>query len=263
LLAAGFRAAGIGRGDVLMVHSSLSSFGRVAGGADAVIDALLEVVGPEGLVSVPTHTWGTVNARQPVFHEALSHSIVGHITNVFRKRPGAVRSLHPTHSVAAIGRRAREFTRGHEKDLTPCSRRSPYGKVVSWGGKVVFLGVDLNVCTLVHGFEEWARVPWLFAPEKEHLFTVRRNGRVIRVPSWRHAEGSHLHRDYLSLEPMLREKGALTSVMVGPATVRVLDARAAERIMVPLLRRHPDRTLARRAGARRGLAPSGRTRRRR
>jgi aminoglycoside 3-N-acetyltransferase len=245
-LAAGFRAAGIVVGDVLMVHSSLSSFGRVVGGADAVIDALLKVVGPEGLVSVPTHTWGTVNARQPVFHEALSHSIVGHITNVFRKRPRALRSLHPTHSVAAIGRRAGEFIRGHEKDLTPCSRRSPYGKLVSWGGKVVFLGVDLSVCTLVHGFEEWARVPWLFAPGKELLYTVRRDGRVIRVPSRRHAEGEHLHRDYPSLEPMLREKGALTSVKVGPATVRVLDARVAERFMVPLLRRRPDRVLARR-----------------
>jgi aminoglycoside 3-N-acetyltransferase len=245
-LARGFRAAGLVPGDILMVHSSLGSFGRVKGGADAVIDALLDAVGPRGLVSVPTHTWGTVNARQPVFHEGLSHSIVGRITNVFRRRRNAVRSLHPTHSVAAIGKRAREFVRGHERDLTPCSRRSPYGRLVAWGGKVVFLGVGIEYCTLVHGFEEWAPVPWVFAPKKELFFTVRRSGRVIRVPSRRHAEGERLHRDYPSLEPLLREKGALTSARVGSATVRILDARRAAGIVVPLLRRSPDRVLARR-----------------
>ena len=36
---------GIAKGDVVIVHSSLSSMGYVTGGADAVIDALLETVG--------------------------------------------------------------------------------------------------------------------------------------------------------------------------------------------------------------------------
>jgi aminoglycoside 3-N-acetyltransferase len=242
----GLRGAGITCGDVLLVHSSLKSFGRVRGGADAVIDALLEAVGPDGLVSVPTHTWGTVNARQPVFHETLSPSIVGHITNVFRLRPKAVRSLHPTHSVAAIGKRARRFIAGQERRVTPCSRKSPYRRLVEWGGKVVFLGVDLNVMTLMHAFEEWAHVPWLFSPRRQELCVIRRDGRIIKVPSRRHSEVPGLDRAFPSLEPLFRKKGILRSVRIGKAEVRILEAKPAAGLVVPLLRKDPDLVLKRR-----------------
>ena len=52
----GLGELGLRPGDVVLVHSSLSSFGYVEGGADAVIDALLDAVGPEGTVMVPTLT---------------------------------------------------------------------------------------------------------------------------------------------------------------------------------------------------------------
>lgn len=52
----GLRALGLKRGDIVGVHSSLRSFGYVEGGADAVIDALLEVVGKEGTIAMPTHS---------------------------------------------------------------------------------------------------------------------------------------------------------------------------------------------------------------
>lgn len=140
----GLRDVGLHPGAVMLMHSSLSSMGHVEGGADAVIDALLEVVGLDGLASVPTHTWNTVRARQPVFHVRLSPSIVRHITEVFRHRPDAVRSRHPAHSVAAIGRRSTEYVQGHELCQTPCGRESPYGRLCAWGGHLLFLGVQLS-----------------------------------------------------------------------------------------------------------------------
>ena len=77
-----------------------------------MIDTLLKAVMPGGVLAVPTHTWATVNDKQPVFHEVYSPSHVGTLTNVLRRRPGAVRSLHPTHSVAALGDRAVRFVPG-------------------------------------------------------------------------------------------------------------------------------------------------------
>ena len=50
------RELGLKGGDIVGVHSSLSSFGYVEGGADAVIDAILETVGPEGSVVFPTYS---------------------------------------------------------------------------------------------------------------------------------------------------------------------------------------------------------------
>lgn len=49
-----FQQAGLASIRLLLVHSSLSSLGLVEGGADTVLDALLEVLGEEGTLLVPT-----------------------------------------------------------------------------------------------------------------------------------------------------------------------------------------------------------------
>ena len=45
---------GLGPGDHVLVHSSLSSLGPVEGGAVTVVDAFLDVLSPEGTLVVPT-----------------------------------------------------------------------------------------------------------------------------------------------------------------------------------------------------------------
>jgi aminoglycoside 3-N-acetyltransferase len=115
------RSLGVKNGDILLVHSSLSRFGHVEGGADAVIDGILDAVGTEGTVLVPTLTGSDKlsPANPPIFDVLNTPSWTGIIPETFRKRPEAVRSLHPTHSVAAIGKKAREITANHEKCNTP------------------------------------------------------------------------------------------------------------------------------------------------
>lgn len=250
----GLRGLGIKEGDALLVHSSLSRFGTVEGGAEAVIDALQRAVG-NGLVAVPTHTWDTVHVRQPVFHPRLSPSIVGQITERFRRRPHARRSLHPTHSVAAIGPGAEAFVEGHERWSTPCAWDSPYGRLVQTRGYVLLLGVTLDSCTLIHGFEEWSELEWLFNRE-ELLYTVLEDGRVLTVPSRRHTNAPGYDRDFAGLEPFLIERGLLRATRIGSADVRLLDAAGAWEALGSLMARHPDLVLANRsAEALRALRP--------
>jgi aminoglycoside 3-N-acetyltransferase len=106
----GLKKIGLSKGDVVAVHGSLSSFGRVEGGAETVVDALLDVLGAEGTLVVPTFTYGL-----DVYDPKESPSMVGAISEAVRKRTNALRSLHPTHSVAAIGELADVVTEGHEK----------------------------------------------------------------------------------------------------------------------------------------------------
>ena len=113
-----FRALGIRPGMSLLVHSSLRRLGPVAGGADTVIDALLSVLGPEGTLMMSAVS-GNVNENQPVFDVRLTPATVGTLPNVFRKREGVIRSLHPIHSVAALGPKAEFFTGGHLECNTP------------------------------------------------------------------------------------------------------------------------------------------------
>ena len=251
-----FADVGVRTGGTLMTHSSLSSFGTVRGGEHTVIDALLEAVGPDGLLAMPTHTWSTVTARQPVFHQQLSPSIVGRITESFRLRPSAVRSLHPTHSVAAIGPDAPEFCSGHELYSTPCSRNSPYGRLVARGAQVLMLGVGLDVLTLMHGIEEWAEVPWLFN-RVENLHVITRSGSALTLPSRRHTDDPYYEeRDYPSLEPLFKAAEAIHYGAAGNATIRLIDAQRAADVLVPLLKENPDLVLGPRVLGAGGVAGS-------
>jgi aminoglycoside 3-N-acetyltransferase len=68
-IAADLARLGLGRGDAVFFHSSLKSLGWVEGGAEAVLEAFLDTVGPDGLVAVPTLTAGGVPKRaSDAFH---------------------------------------------------------------------------------------------------------------------------------------------------------------------------------------------------
>src|SRR5690625_4890509 len=110
---------GINQYGTLKVNSSYKSIGQVDGGPETVLDSLSEYM-EEGLLGLPAHTWAHVNQENPTFHVDQSETNVGILTEMFRKRDGVIRSLHPTHSVAALGKDAKAFTEGDEKLDTPC-----------------------------------------------------------------------------------------------------------------------------------------------
>lgn len=105
---------GIKRTDTLLVHSSMKSVGIVENGADTVLDAFMEYM-KDGLLIFPTHTWAQMNDEYNIFNPETEPSCVGILSNIFRKRPNVIRSLHPTHSVAAYGLDAIEYVSGEEK----------------------------------------------------------------------------------------------------------------------------------------------------
>lgn len=233
------RGLGVVEGDALLVHSSLKSFGHVEGGADAVIEALLEAVGTNGTVMVPTITgqesYGPQNP--PVFDVRQSLCWTGAIPEIFRKRAGAVRSLHPTHSVAAIGAEANFFTSGHLESQTPCGLKSPYMKLAESGGKVVLFGVGLQCCTLLHGAEEIAGCDYHLQSEAVTAEITDCDGvqivRDVRI----HRYGTE--RQFCRLEPMFLEKEIMKKGMIGSSQVRVLDAEPAVEMVLEILKTQP------------------------
>lgn len=236
-LLAAFRGAGLRPGDTALVHSSLRKLGPVAGGADTVLDALLDALAPDGTLVLPTHTWKVVNAAQPVFHQTLTPSNVGVLTNVFRRRPGVARSLHPTHSLAAIGPRAAELLAGHERDDTPCPANGPYGRLRDGGGKVLILGEDLACCTLFHGCEEWAGLPWAVSEKPIQLYSITAAGHVIPVALRHHCVRSW--ELYPRIEPDLLAAGVMRIHRLGECPLRILDAGPTAEWLVARLRADP------------------------
>jgi len=215
----GLRKMGIRRGDLLQVHSSLSSFGYVEGGAEAVMDALLEAVGPEGTVMVPTFNHG----RAEIFDVHTTPSTNGAITEALRKRPEARRSIHPTHPYAAIGRDAEELVAGH-LHIRTFDRKSPLGKLADKGGTVLLLGVGMNVNTAAHIGETMAEVHCLGFRKFERRVRVE-SGQVIRAWSTVWRDGP-CRIEWDPLEERMRARKQIRDGRIGEAevhTMKVLD----------------------------------------
>src|ERR1035437_3318515 len=145
------------------VHSSLSRGGQVTGGASAVIGALHNWVGGRNLV-MPSHTccYPEPNGDTPIFDPQVTASVVGQVTDFFWRQPGAVRSLHPTHSMAAIGPDAEGICANHESCDTPCGKGTPYERLIEQDCATLMFGVTMNVYTFFHTAEDAAGLPFLY-----------------------------------------------------------------------------------------------------
>jgi aminoglycoside 3-N-acetyltransferase len=156
------------RGSVLLVHSSLTALGWVCGGPVAVVQALLDTLGPDGTLVVPTHTpdntdpagwqhppvpeswWPIIRAHTPGFDPAVTPSRwMGVIAETVRTWPGARRSDHPQVSFAAVGPVAEAVVAGHQLD-DMLGEHSPVGAVYRLDGDVLLLGVDHSSNTSLH-----------------------------------------------------------------------------------------------------------------
>jgi aminoglycoside 3-N-acetyltransferase len=148
------RQLGIVPGDVLMVHSAFDKFLGFEGGPVDVVRALQEVVASDGALMMPTIPFqGTAveyALGDPVFDVRQTVSRMGLITEVFRRCPGVVRSIHPTHSVAVWGKRADEIIAGHERSDTPCGRLTPYARLLDYDGKILLMGVPSSTMTFCY-----------------------------------------------------------------------------------------------------------------
>lgn len=223
----GLRELGLDEGDRVLVHSSLLAFGRVEGGADTVIDALLETVGREGLVVVPTF------ACKSPFDRKNSVTPLGKISETFWRRPEAVRSLHPTHSVAAIGNGAKELIRDHEKAPTAYGEDTPYVKLAEMDGKILLLGVDQDRNTSLHAGEAIVRAPYLKDIEATYIDD---DGKEVTIPI---AGMAGPHRDFICMDRLFLEMGMMSVGRIGKAVCRLIDAKGMLEVEIEALNEDP------------------------
>ena len=234
-----FKALGIRPGMDLLVHSSLRRVGPVEGGADTVIDALLSVLGPEGTLMMSAVS-GNVTENQPVFDVRLTPATVGTLPNVFMKRTGVIRSLHPIHSVAALGPRAEFFTAGHLECNTPWSPESPYGKLMRNGGSILFLGTNFTCNTCIHALEIEARVPGLHTRRTSTLYIRDYEGKLRVIQHHWHAPKKDF---FVDMEHVVEAAGGLKWGRTGIGISRLVDAEILRATVLPILERTPEQVI--------------------
>ena len=178
-------ALGIEPGITVMMHSSLSALGPVEGGPEVVVDALLEVIGPDGTLLVPAFrdsVWedrsdftnsdcectpadGLCTSKQPGFQGVIPETV--------RQRPQSLRSCHPTHSWVGLGKSARRLLDRHHLSPTQCGTDNPF-ELMADNDCVLTLGVMVDRVTLWHYYEEKQMVPYMghYWPDERHLNNV-------------------------------------------------------------------------------------------
>ncbi|NLV92594.1 MAG: AAC(3) family N-acetyltransferase [Firmicutes bacterium] len=231
---------GIKSQDTLLIHSSMKAIGPVEGGADTVLDAFIDYM-QDGLLVFPTHTWKQINSEYNVFDVANEPSCVGILTELFRKRPGVIRSWHPTHSVAALGKDAEQYVAGEEKWDTPCPRQGCWGKLYDRRAKILFIGCDLTRNTIIHGVEEWNNIPNRLTAEPRPLKILTPAGTLLDRPLYRHYNPiTDVSSNYGKLEAPLVSKGIARIGRFGDARTILCDVVPMVDLTSSFLRRNPD-----------------------
>lgn len=183
-IVAALRAAGVCAGATIIVHSSLSRVGWVAGGAQAVVQALVDVVGEGGTIvmpalssdlsepsrwvnpPVPESWWPVIRNQRPVYDVALTPpTYVGAVVDCFRHLPGVLRSAHPADSFVAWGPLATQIVDSHP--LSPAfGDGSPLSRLYDLDARIVLFGVGHGNNTSLHLAED--RAQWAGKPSIEY-----------------------------------------------------------------------------------------------
>ncbi len=196
----GLLTAGIKSGDILLVHSRLSSVGTIEGGADAFLDVLLDLLGSKGTLVIPVY------------------KDTGSLAEALKIREGVVFSEHPLAGVAALGYQAEEICKDHWKQTTAFGEGTPYVKIAELGGKVCLIGVDQNQNISLHGIEARLKLDYLQITQ-EYTFETK-EGTITK--SWELHPG--LKKDFLKLDRIFSKHGVMTISEIGDAVVRVMPS---------------------------------------
>ena len=227
------RRLGLCEGDTLLVHSSFDAFEAFTGRATDVVALLQQIVGANGILLMPTMPFSGTAVDWAREHPSVdlrrTPSRMGLVSEIFRRSPGVVRSVHPTHPAAAWGSGAAAFVSGHHNAATPCGVGSPYHRLLEREGKILFLGADLDSLTFFHTAEELleSRLPVSpFTTEQFHLTCIAPDGTTHETRTRLFEPSISRHRNLHRLEPELERHNALKRRKVGLLPIATLTASA-------------------------------------
>lgn len=238
-------------GDAVLVHASMRAVGAVEGGADTVIEAVMEVVGLAGTVVCPAFNRKnriedrviTVEGGSPgsldfrldtgTFIDGLCREQVGIFAERLSARPDAELSSHPTLAFSAAGRSASYITANAPFHYS-LGTNSPLARLHQLDARIVLIGVDHRVNSAIHLAENWANAPY-----------ARRKA-AVRMPNHTATElegNPECSAGFVKIEPLLRQARILRSGYVGNARSQSMRLQHVVSMAMEMLRGNPESLL--------------------
>lgn len=233
-----FKRIGINAGDHVLVHSSLSKIGYIENGPTSLIEALLDVIGENGTLLMPSFPAKGRNKdhleSQPFFDLLNTPSQMGITTEIFRKMPNVFRSFHPTDPVCAKGKLAEFFTNTHYNQLTPYNEFSPFKKLCEANGKILMLGTTLNgACTNLHTLEDALNFEYPVYDDRIFEVTmidIKKNKSIVKTKVHNPIYSAKRNAD--ALKPLFEKENVLTNDQIGEAKTMLIDAKRMFEVMI-------------------------------
>jgi aminoglycoside 3-N-acetyltransferase len=168
---------GVKKGSVVFIHSSLDNL-NIAFPLSRVFPILLDVVGEEGTLVFPCWHYNQpaveyLKNKDSLFDINESPSLLGILTELARRYPGAHRSLHPTSSCVSIGKYAEEITKDHHLSVLPCDEHSPLYKIIKLNGIIIGLGVNSYNLSFVHCVEDVMKEKFPVKTRTDEVFETK------------------------------------------------------------------------------------------
>lgn len=239
------RAMGAPRDRMVLMHSSLRTVGKVEGGAEGLLDALIEYFTAEGgLFCVPTHTWHNLeNGSEFTLDMSSSDNCLGYFSTVAASDPRGYRTESPTHSMVIFGDRAlaEEVARGELVADTPVSPDTCYGKLYERDGFVLLVGVAHNRNTYLHTVDEILGIPNRMG-NQFYTTTIRKaNGEVVerKLRLFDTDYTSDISDRFIKFDVPFRYHRCGTDGFLGNAPTQLLSARKMKEVMERIYRNSP------------------------
>jgi len=196
------RDLGLAPGDVVYVHSGMDGL-SLGFPFYRILFLIQEVIGSAGTVVFPTYPNHQISSYEyllqgPVFDVRRTPSYTGILTEFARRQRKAIRSLHPTKSVCAIGPAAPELTATHHLSPYPYDTVSPYYKLMAHHAKIVGLGVTTNYISFGYCVDDALKEKFPVQVYHDRIFEapcINYEGETVIVSTYAHDMSRVVHGD--------------------------------------------------------------------
>lgn len=193
---------GLTAGGLVYVHSGMDGL-SLAFPFYRILFLIQEVIGPHGTVLFPTYPNHRMSSYEylrqgKVFDVRRTPSYTGILTEFARRQRGAVRSLHPTKSVCAIGPAAKEITATHHLSPYPYDTGSPYYKLIESGGRIIGLGASTNYISFGYCVDDALKERFPVRVYHDEVFAapcINYEGERVIVKTYAHDMSTTVHPD--------------------------------------------------------------------
>ena len=189
-------------GDLVYVHSGMDGL-NLGFPFYRILFLIQETIGQDGTVVFPAYPNHRISSYEwlkqgNVFDVRRTPSYTGILTEFARRQRKAIRSLHPTKSVCAIGPAAKDLTATHHLSPYPYDTNSPYYKLIAGDGRIIGLGASTNYISFGYCIDDAFKEKFpvrVYHPEIFAVPCINYEGQQVIVKTYAHDMSTTVHPD--------------------------------------------------------------------